>query len=75
MYGGRVFDLPDQTINRQMLHAALLAFDHPITGKPMVLSAPPREDMLALIAHLREHTTAASNPGGCVPLARLGVEP
>lgn len=74
MYGGRAFDLPDQQISRQMLHAALLAFDHPITGKPMVLTAPPREDMLALIAHLRTHTTGTSSPGGCVPLSRLGVE-
>lgn len=75
MYGGRAFEMPERTIARQMLHAALLAFDHPITGKPMVLTAPPREDMLALVAHLREHTTATSNPAGCVPLGRLGVEP
>lgn len=74
MYGGRAFELQDQTISRQMLHAALLAFDHPITGKPMVLTAPPRDDMLALIAHLREHTTATASPGGGVPLSRLGIE-
>jgi 23S rRNA pseudouridine1911/1915/1917 synthase len=75
MYGGRAFELPSgDTITRQMLHAALLAFDHPITGQPMVLTAPPREDMLGLIAHLREHTTGTSNPDGCVPLSRLGVE-
>lgn len=78
MYGGRGFvltqsDLPEQTISRQMLHASLLAFDHPITGKPMVLTAPPRDDMLALIAHLRTQTTATASPGGCVPLGRLGV--
>ncbi|UYV11758.1 MAG: RluA family pseudouridine synthase [Phycisphaera sp.] len=74
MYGGRAFELEGQTIDRQMLHAALLAFDHPITGKPMVLTAPPRDDMLALIAHLREHTTATASPGGGVPLSRLGIE-
>lgn len=79
MYGGREFvltrsDLPGGTsIQRQMLHAALLALEHPITGEPLVLTAPPREDMLALIAHLRTHTTATANPGGCVPLSRLGV--
>lgn len=73
MYGGRAFELGAQQINRQMLHAALLAFEHPITGEPMVLTAPPREDMLGLIAHLREHTTATASPGGCVPLSRLGV--
>ena len=56
-----------------MLHAALLTFDHPITGKPMVLTAPPREDMLALLAHLREHATGTNNPDGCVPLSRLGI--
>ncbi len=77
MYGDRAFELEEHIISRQKLHASLLAFDHPITGKPMVLTAPPREDMLALIAHLRgpesEHTTTTSNPGGCVPLGRLGV--
>jgi len=74
MYGGRAFELPTgETIDRQMLHAALLTFDHPITGKPMVLTAPPREDMLALLAHLREHATGTNNPDGCVPLSRLGI--
>ena len=79
MYGGRFFELPSgetippTTINRQMLHAALLAFEHPITGEPLVLTAPPREDMLGLLAHLRTHTTAAGSPEGCVPLARLGI--
>ncbi|MEQ8317155.1 MAG: RluA family pseudouridine synthase [Phycisphaerales bacterium] len=75
MYGGRAFELPSgETIQRQMLHAALLALEHPISGEPLVLTAPPREDMLSLIAHLRAHATGTSNPDGCVPLARLGVE-
>lgn len=75
MYGGRAFELPSgETIQRQMLHAALLALEHPISGEPLVLTAPPREDMLALLAHLREHATGTSNPDRCVPLGRLGVE-
>lgn len=74
MYGGRPFAMPDgTTIARQMLHAALLAFDHPITAKPMVLTAPPRQDMLDLLAHLRPHAETTANPQGCVPLPRLGV--
>ncbi|MCW5757641.1 MAG: RluA family pseudouridine synthase [Phycisphaeraceae bacterium] len=74
MYGGRAFELPaGERIDRQMLHAALLAFEHPITGRPMVLTAPPRPDMLALIAHLRAHKSASTHPEGCVPLSRLGL--
>ncbi|GIW73906.1 MAG: hypothetical protein KatS3mg103_0428 [Phycisphaerales bacterium] len=74
MYGGRAFELPDgRTIDRQMLHAALLAFEHPITGQSLVLTAPPREDMLGLLAFLRRHTASVHHPGGCVPLARLGI--
>lgn len=76
MYGGRAFEQPDgTTIGRQMLHAALLAFEHPITGEPIVLTAPPREDMQGLLARLREHIVGTASPDGCVPLGRLGVPP
>jgi len=74
MYGGSFFELPDGiTIDRQMLHAALLAIEHSIAGEPIVLTAPPRENMLGLLAHLREHTTTAASPDGCVPPGRLGL--
>lgn len=53
-----------------MLHAALLAIEHPITGELLVLNAPPREEMLA---QLCEHLTEHSNSNGCVPPGRLGI--
>ncbi len=37
---------------RQMLHAARLAFAHPVSGKPLAFSKPPPPDMQALIATL-----------------------
>jgi 23S rRNA pseudouridine1911/1915/1917 synthase len=38
---------------RQALHAARLAFDHPVTGRRVALEAPPPPDFLALLARLR----------------------
>jgi hypothetical protein len=38
-----------------MLHAALLAFTHPITKKPLTCTAPLPEDMGTLVRLLREH--------------------
>jgi 23S rRNA pseudouridine1911/1915/1917 synthase len=38
---------------RQALHAWLLGFTHPATGKPMRFEAPPPADMAALIAGFR----------------------
>ncbi len=39
--------------SRQMLHAARLAFDHPSTGKRLVIEAPLPEDMRRLLECLR----------------------
>ncbi len=39
-------------IDRQALHAVLLAFPHPTTGEPMRFETPPPADMQALIAAL-----------------------
>ncbi len=41
-------------ITRQALHASLLCFTHPITDETKRFVAPVREEMHALIAHLRE---------------------
>lgn len=39
---------------RQALHAEKLAFEHPITGTPISVQAPPPADFLALAAALRQ---------------------
>lgn len=40
LYGGADADMP-----RQALHATSLRFFHPVTGKPLALTAPLKEDM------------------------------
>lgn len=47
MYGGRPFLAENGTplLARQALHAARLAFTHPISGTPMAFTAPLRPDM------------------------------
>ncbi len=40
-------------IDRQMLHAGYLAFEHPVTGEMMELTAEPPPDMAGLTAELR----------------------
>lgn len=62
-YGGRrklaAKALPDATqaavrdFPRQALHAAVLGFDHPVTGTHLRFEAPLPEDMVRLIALLR----------------------
>ena len=76
MYGGRAFEMPDGTVfERQALHAALLAVEHPKTNESMVFCAPPPADMRAVIEHLR----SSCDPqrvftSGSVPLARFGLD-
>ncbi|MEL7472073.1 MAG: RluA family pseudouridine synthase [Planctomycetota bacterium] len=74
MYGGRRFVVKKDTlIDRQSLHAALLAFEHPLTGGAMAFTAPLREDMLGLIKHLRTTSVEAVHVEGTVPLTRFGL--
>jgi 23S rRNA pseudouridine1911/1915/1917 synthase len=40
-------------LHRQWLHAAALAFDHPVTRVPLRLEAPYPEDLAAALALLR----------------------
>ncbi len=42
-----------KTLGRQALHAALLAFEHPITGEALSFESPLPADMQALIAALQ----------------------
>lgn len=41
-------------VGRQMLHARLLGFEHPVTGRYMEFTAPAPEDMERLLRFLRE---------------------
>ena len=45
----------DPVMRRQALHAAMLGFTHPISGKPMTFQAPLHDDMRLLVRLLREH--------------------
>lgn len=80
MYGGRAFVDGDRAegdrvvIDRQSLHAALLALRHPISGKDHVFVAPLRGDMLDLIATLRRGQVEPVHVEGTVPMGRLGLE-
>ena len=75
MYGGSPYlDAAGRAvIDRQALHAALLAFEHPATGQPMVFTAPPPPDMVELITDLRRSPAETVAVQGTVPLARFGL--
>lgn len=76
MYTGKpLLDLKGQTlIDRQALHAALLAFDHPISEEPLAFVAPVRDEVLACIAFLRRSGSPSSVfVEGTVPMERLGL--
>ncbi len=74
MYGGKPLALADGTvIERQMLHAGLLAFQHPISGEPMEFTAPLPADMAAAVAELRAGAAEAVDVDATVPLARFGL--
>jgi 23S rRNA pseudouridine1911/1915/1917 synthase len=61
-------------IDRQALHAALLAFEHPISREPMAFVAPVRDEMLACIEFLRAHgEPKLVHVEGVVSMARLGL--
>lgn len=77
MYGGREFVSPDRAlrVERQALHAALLAFEHPITAAPLVMVSRPREEILKLVACLRGDGDGSTvHVEGSVPLGRFGLE-
>lgn len=77
MYGGRPFardaEGEDVVIDRQALHAALLAFQHPLTGETMSFVAPLPADMRRLIETLRGGAVEAPDVGGTVSAVRLGL--
>ncbi len=77
MYLGKPFVGKDGVvlIDRQALHAALLAFDHPMTGEVMSFVAPVHDEMAGLIAYLRAHGhPELVHVPGTVSMVRLGLE-
>ncbi|MEO0483641.1 MAG: RluA family pseudouridine synthase [Planctomycetota bacterium] len=74
MYGVRAFlDGDAAVIDRQALHAGLLAFEHPVTGASSVFTAPIPADIRALIARLRSGAVDTPPVEGVVPLHRFGI--
>jgi len=51
-------------LNRNFLHAARLAFTHPITGKPIALEAPLPEELDSFLARLERPRTDSVNTSG-----------
>ncbi|MFG0327663.1 MAG: RluA family pseudouridine synthase [Phycisphaerales bacterium JB037] len=75
MYGGRAFAAGGEgvTLSRQALHAALLAFEHPISREPLAFTAPLPGDVRAVLEHLRTGEVSRVFVPGTVPLGRLGI--
>lgn len=56
-------------ISRQMLHACMLSFDHPINGKRLTFQAPLRGDMASLVHSLRSlHCEQVMTQGTAIDL-------
>ena len=53
-------------LGRQALHAAVLGFDHPVTGQALSFASPLPADLEALAAALRAGATARSQNVACV---------
>lgn len=49
-------------LQRHALHAAALAFSHPVTGAPLRVEAPLWEDMARLLGWLRDRAAAGEAP-------------
>ncbi len=43
-----------RSLGRQALHAAVLGFEHPVSGKPLVFESPLPADIEALVKSLRD---------------------
>jgi 23S rRNA pseudouridine1911/1915/1917 synthase len=51
--GDRVYGAPEPGLGRQFLHAARLAFVHPVTGAPVTVTSPLPDDLQAALEHAR----------------------
>ncbi len=76
MYTGRPFEHDGTTHmeGRVALHAALLAFHHPISGQPIVMTAPPTPELGALIGAMRTGRVERLPAAGSVSMGRLGLQ-
>jgi 23S rRNA pseudouridine1911/1915/1917 synthase len=63
-------------IERQMLHACMLSFEHPMSGTRMTFQAPLRDDMRRAVLAMRELAGAevVTTPGAVIDLARVVVD-
>jgi 23S rRNA pseudouridine955/2504/2580 synthase len=52
---GRNAALKKNGLRRMFLHAARLEFDHPLTGKPLVVQAPLPEDLRGYLDRVEQH--------------------
>lgn len=76
MYKGKpLLDLSGKVLlDRQALHAALLAFEHPISEAPMAFVAPVRDEVLDCIEFLRSKGSPEYvHVEGTVSMERLGL--
>ncbi len=75
LYGGKVVTLPSGiAVSRVALHAALLTFRHPISGKPMEFRAHFPDDLRTFLAGLRRGPITiepAEPPGAKLRIADL----
>ena len=53
LVGDHAYGKPSPLVDRTALHAARLAFDHPVTGKRIELASPLPRDLERLVARLR----------------------
>lgn len=76
MYKGKpMLDLEGRVLlDKPALHAALLAFEHPMSEKPMAFIAPVRSDVRRVLDLLREQGDPRAHfVEGTVPFERLGL--
>jgi 23S rRNA pseudouridine1911/1915/1917 synthase len=53
LLGDPVYGTRSRLIARQALHAAMLAFDHPVTAVRLRFESPPPADFAAAVSALR----------------------
>jgi len=54
LYGGKMTDaVAGLHVQRQLLHASTLSFEHPVTGKTLVFTAPLWQDLQQILDRLR----------------------